>query len=746
VILPRVTKELNLELVRPDAIRADEGTPGSIRTLERHQMLILFLTKEANDGYASWNRFQALYPVSVDRGEVQTVEKTRYYRLVLPLEPTKPAISSHPLTWTTISHVVWDGMPPDTLNPSQQQAMLDWLHWGGQLILVGGAGPSFSLLKDSFLAPYLPADTTGENALLTRDDLAPLSAEYPPPYHSFARDDEGNAEIYSPEPPVRNGPRYRGPTPIRPKADRPVFLSGLTPKPGAIGIPLGEGSGRLVGVEWRMGRGRVLMLALDPTDPALAAWPGLDTFVRRVVLRRPEEGRPGPPVWNGRKQNTAVNMLPGADLSWVRYVSRDLGAVLARPPAPPPKLAIGPRLEKKAKPTFDQSLPAPEDEDSQMVALDAPVAEWVDTSGLPRFSRASLEHASGIKIPSSTFVLEVIVGYILLLVPLNWLICRHLLRRKELAWVAVPVLALGFAVGVERLAAYDMGYNSACDEIDVLELFAGYTRAHVSRFASLYSTGRTRYAISFPNNPSALALPLDNGRSLRGEDVSTTIWQSYPIPALEGYLVQPRSLAMYRAEEMATLDGTINLETDEGTRKIVNGTSLELRDAVLVDTGGPDDKVETYLGTIGPGAVVDVKAAERAAPPSDDVFRREVLLGALRDYYEDRPENKGELRLVAWIEGPAGGQKIEPVVDRHRGFTAVVAHLAMGPPPVADTPTYDAHAKGAPAAPKPAVDARYEQTITRRGGMVVPPQSKLRRPALGSAPASGGGSTAPLPK
>src|SRR5262249_54780353 len=153
----------------------------------------------------------------------------------------------------------------------------------------------------------------------------------------------------------------------------------------------------------------------------------------------------------------------------------------------------------------------------------------------------------------------VILAYVLSVVPLNWLVCRYVLGRRELAWVVVPVLSIGFGVGVERAAAYDMGYNSACDEIDVVEAYGGYPRAHVSRFASLYSTGRTRYPIAYPGDPTALALPLDNGRTDRGEDVSTAVFQSYPVPALEGYLVQPRSLAFFRAEQLASLDGAVSL-------------------------------------------------------------------------------------------------------------------------------------------------------------------------------------------
>jgi hypothetical protein len=720
VLLPRVPRELNLELIRPDAIRADEGTPGSLRTLERHQMLMLFLTKDANAGYASWNRFQAFYPTSVDRSDIPAVERTRYYRMVLPLDEGKPALSSHPLTWSTISHIVWDGFAPDTLNPSQQQAMLDWLHWGGQLTLVGGPGAGFSLLKDSFLAPYLPADAEGENALLSRDDLKPLSASYPPPFHVAPLEGQEGGEFELSEPELRLPGQYRTQVAIKPAPDRPVFLAGLVPKPGAVGIPLGASSGRLVAVEQRVGRGRILMLALSPLDPAVAAWPGLDTFVRRVVMRRPEEERLGLTVWNGRQHEApAVNLLPAGALSWVRYLSRDIGAVLARgpqrpPPVPPvpPIPPGGAAIPKVAIAGSSTALPDELDiaEEYTSWNADTPVAEWIDSSLLPRMCRDALEKASGIKIPNAGFVLKVLLAYIIVLVPLNWLAFRYIIRRRELAWVTVPLLAFGFAVGVERAAAYDMGYNSACDEIDILETFGAYPRAHVSRFASLYSNGRTRYTISYPNNPTAVALPLDNGRSLRGEDISSAVWQSYPIPALEGYLIQPRSLAMFRAEEMTTLDGSITLEGDGDQRQILNGTSMELRDAVLVGVGKSEEKVETYLGTIAPRATVEVRAVEGAESEArDGDFSRDRFLEAFRDYYEDRPENHRELRLVAWTPQLVGGQNIEPQVDRHRGYTAVVAHLRFGPPPKSDDRVYFALAKGA--------DARLEfRAPETRGG------------------------------
>ena len=690
------SKTLDIELIQPDAIRPDEIWPASLRVLGAQQMLVLFLTKDASDAYAPWDRYQAMFPTAVDRGDPTALDRARYFRSVHPLEPDKPRLSGHPLTWTTISHVVWDGMSPENLNPQQQQAMLDWLHWGGQLILVGGAGPSFAILKDSFLSPYLPAEPSGENAALSREDLNPLAVSYPPPFRPNPDEIEEEDKPDDIPVPVRRriNDRYLGPIAIKPKENRPVFLMGLKPLPGSLSIPLGEGSTRLVGVEKRVGRGRVLMLAINPTDPALSSWPGMDSFVRRVVLRRPEENRTirGSTSSGEHLSLSRYGSLTGPELSWVRYLSRDMDA-----PIGPIRRPYVNRSLARSNNVSDRTLDDPDPAEQEYLPGEVAVAEWVDSATLPRHCRDALEAASGIKIPDASFVLKVVLAYILLLVPLNWLLCRYVFHRRELAWVLAPVLSIVFAVAVERAAAYDMGYNSACDEIDILEIHGDYPRAHLSRFASLYSTGRTRFTIAFPNDPTALALPLDIGRALRGEDVQSAVFQSYPVPALRGFLVQPRSLGMFRSEQMVSLDGAIALETEEGVRRVVNNGALELRDARLVDVDGSKEPPEIYLGTIAPGTTAEVKPMSRTASEAGDAqaLHHERLLDRFTTYFENRPENQGEVRLVAWVARPMAGPTIEPPVDRHRGFTAVVVHLRIGPPPAPDGPTYNSLAKRA---------------------------------------------------
>ena len=94
------------------------------------------------------------------------------YRIA-PTQPNvRPNLPSHSLFWTTIAYVLWDDLDPNLLDLDQQKAMLDWLHWGGQLIL---SGPdTLDTLRASFLAPYLPATSSGTREL-TPSELGELS-------------------------------------------------------------------------------------------------------------------------------------------------------------------------------------------------------------------------------------------------------------------------------------------------------------------------------------------------------------------------------------------------------------------------------------------------------------------------------------------------------------------------------------------------------------------------------------------
>jgi hypothetical protein len=685
MMLPTFASSLNLELHRPEAIRPDAVWDVKLLRLEPHQMLIPVLGQEALS-YVIWGqKFQAFRHLGREERDLQVADFQRYYRLVVAQKPDQPLLSPHPLTWTSISHILWDGQSPEKLSGGQQQALLDWLHWGGQLILMGGAGSNLQLLQDSFLNPYLPADPSGENALLTAADLAPLSEAFRAP-EGFPRDQlpdevaENEGDLSS----SSSDREDRLSDTIEPLPQKPLYLEGLRPREGATTIPLGPSDARLLAVEKRVGRGRVMIVATRLTDPAFTRWAGLDTLVRRVVLRRPDDV-----VAPGRRR-----FLDGSELSWLRYVARDLSAP-ARPRFASPGLP---------------GVPGQPGENPQPAAS---VAAWLDDAEVPRQAREVLSDASGISIPDDQFVLKVLLAYGIALVPLNYAVCRFLMGRREWAWIVVPVLAMGFAIAVERAAAYDLGFDSACDQLDLLEIQGGYSRAHLSRFAAVYSTGRVRYAVSYPGDPTAVALPMGSDQGLRGQELEQSDWVSAPVPELAGLPVQPRSLSMLRSERLVDLGGRVDLLGESGDLRVANRSDLELRDAVLIDV---DAQREFRLGTIRPGETVEVPAIAQPVGVEENGSetiawaRAGDLLKSLKTYRffaatgQPNPEDAGSYRLVAWMPDGLPGQSIQPTPDRQRDLTLVVAHLRYGATPSPFEPLYDS-AQVPPPAPSPAPEA-----------------------------------------
>ena len=661
-------KSLESALYHPDGVLPIQP-PGIDRqpltVLDSDQFLIVALSADP-DNYRFLSTMQCVEPGSEALDE-QPRDKRRYFALVTQLQPTKPLVADTALGWTTTAYVICDDLDPGLLSARQQEALVDWLHLGGQLIISGGSAAT--RLEQSFLAPYLPADVVGSAQLA---DLSKLSGLYP-----TAR----TAEKPTPQP---------KPIPIQP--NKPVYFAKLAPRPEADKVEAPDliGDVPLV-VERQVGQGRVLMAAFSLYEPDLVKdWKeGYDTFWRQRIFKI-DETIPNASFQIGQTGRTYVR-LPARKLSRLRLLSRDFGAGTYKQ---------RPVVQEKAKPEDEifgattVQVPGPRDE----LAEKDGVAEWRDTTPVPDAARQTLLAATGIKIPPPEFVLAAAISYLVVLVPLNWLVCRFGLRRPELAWLSAPVIILAFSVGIVRFARVNVGYDSTSHEIDVVELFAGYPRAHISRFTCVYSGSRGRYQFRY-DDAAALALPMSIGNVQRGKNVERIYldWdmtEGFPM-TLGRYEVVPRSIGMVRAEEMKMFAGPMRLlpGTDAGQWSLDNQTGWELwdchlvRGTELVRLG--DIKPGEHLqypppaqnATVSPAAVDENSAVHRIKETGGSMTGHSTTreLGDLSPLrmmalLEDRAIDSGT-RLVGWAPKTVPGQQVHPKTDKAIGFTIFVVHL-----------------------------------------------------------------------
>jgi hypothetical protein len=641
-----------------------------------HQFYFLVLSRDA-DRFSFVKRLDSIQPPGGD--DLVEANQTAHYRVLTPPIENRVPLPSHALTWTSIAYILWDDIAPSVLTSDQQLAMLDWLHWGGQLIISGPS--SLDSLTGSFLEPYLPAVSEG-SVDLTDADFTALNENW------------------------CNGV---------PQLDPAESWSGVRLKLADDATPL-YGSGDLI-VERRLGRGRIVVTRFAIGQQSLVNWRGYDNVFNACLLRRPPRTFSVDATdevmcrWAKRAYVNDPRLI-----SQLRYHSRDEGASYAY-------LAEHETRERSLG--FDPYGQNGNIDLNESESIEPGVAGWSDFTAVATSARQSLQQTSGIDVPDASFVLRMLLGYLIILVPINYAIFRGM-GRVEWAWVAVPVISLGCSALIVHLAQLDIGFVRAETEVGVVEIQPGYERAHVTRYVSLYTSISTEYDFDF-DDPGALVQPFSvTGKDtlFAGQSPTVVNYRRDRGVKLSGYQVASNSLGMVHSEHMTEMGGAISIRQQGGRMTLVNASRMTIREAAIV---APDGVAR--LGTVEPGASVtfvptpkpaavpapkrgaaarpsktasdtadDTTAAPQTstatATPSDtpsdtqndtqnhappDIVAKGTLNidGLLRYAEENCPPE--ETRLIGWTDEKVPGMSMVPTASQQRQANMIIVHLEHAP-------------------------------------------------------------------
>jgi len=575
-----------------------------------------------------------------------------YYRVHLLAAEKRTTLPPHALFWTSIAYILWDDAEPGTLRLEQRDALVDWLHWGGQLIV---SGPdSLDALSNSYLGPYLPATSTRTREL-TAADLKELD------------------DVWTPGVGGKPGRRLA-----------PVdSWSGieLDVHPEARAVP---GTGGLL-VERRVGRGRIVVSAFDLDGPELTSWPGFDGFFNACLLGRPAR------AFDETDFETQVRWADG------RFGRFDARAVC--------------KLHYFGRDTGEKAVGAPEDDvfggQSGALALGgeepsphhgSEMGSWTDFNLVANSARETLQDAARIEVPERMFVVWVVAVYLLILVPANWIVFRSI-GRVEWAWAAAPVIAIVYTVVVIRLAQLDIGFARSLTEVAVVETQGDHPRAHVTRYTALYTSLATTYDFLL-EDPGAQVQPFPASnetdyRFLAGEGLSRLQYRFGGDVRMRGFHVTSNTTGMVHSEQMADLGGPIALEeAPDGGSQVVNETAFTLHEAGVVRRAESGQVETAWLGTLEPGEGADLRfgpregnvagrlwANQRSRSPLTAAqgahralnFRKLVELAEHPDRLEP-----GDVTLVGWLDEEIPGLTIRPAAPQSRRAALIVAHLRYG--------------------------------------------------------------------
>ena len=499
-------------------------------------------------------------------------ENYLYYRVLTPKLDRIAPLPSNPLTWTSMAYILWDDANPGMLTRDQQVAMLDWLHWGGQLII---SGPNtLEKFKGTFLEEHLPA------SFVKAVEIDHAAVEALDQAWSLPNKKSGGVRSLEVLP------------------DKPLVGIEFEKHPDAHFI---EDTGQLV-VERRVGGGRIVATAFSLTDRAIVRWTSYDSFFNACLLRRPHrrfdfQNLMLDCVWEDYDRKLAGDARLTTTL---RYFSRDIGhfASSVRGTRRGP---ISQTTGRAAEPMSTQDL---QDDAREEVVVSPAVtnpagddwhflgyplakqgmAAWNDQSGASDAAREALKVAAGISIPRGDFVLKVLVAYLIVLAPVNWAVFR-LIGRVEWAWVAAPILAIIGAIVVIRLAQLDIGFARSVTEVAIAEVQGEYPRAHITRYSAMYTSLASSYDVVFDDQAS-LASPFgantDHSLGLHDATYTVSLRRDRNL-RLSGFQVASNDVESVHTEQMAELGGSFRLiGRGSAELKINNATPLSLSDVGLL--------------------------------------------------------------------------------------------------------------------------------------------------------------------
>ncbi|HMP80103.1 MAG TPA: hypothetical protein PKD54_11670 [Pirellulaceae bacterium] len=578
---------IRIELVSPAGIVVhSESQP--IQILQPFQNHIVVLSKTPD-------RYRVLRLIdAVALPVLGNMVAPPFYHVVLPTAGHPVPIPRNVFAWTTIAYVLWDDFSPQDLDAFQQQAMLDWLHFGGQLIINGPT--SMSSLRGSFLEPYLPADSRGAKNLIAAD-FEELNQNWSIPMAEVS----GRRELQIPN-------------------SSPMIGLSLDCRPGCEFV---NGTGSLV-AESQVGRGRIVVTAVNLQDPRLRQWQSFSGFFHGAILRRPartfDKSLWGEVSFRWKKNQSSVIFDPLLATT-LRFTSRDLWTSGTSPEihwhVPPLKDASdggwpglgGPSTTREDEPMSFFIVSGSTKRDLEDVlhfggydAHDqAGTGGWNDHQGIAAAAREILTNAAGITPPTRTFVLRMLLGYLAVLAVVNWGFFK-LIGRVEWAWAAMPIVALIGAFVVVRSAQLDIGFVRSETKVGLLELHGGYERGHLTQFTGVYSSLSTRFHIDFPSSHGLAAPFAYRPDAAPGPSPAQAItFRRDASHQFRNIVVQSNSTGMTHEEDFIQLRGPIQAIEDQGSWRLENNSELELEFTGVLWREGKDHYRLAWLGRCNPG-------------------------------------------------------------------------------------------------------------------------------------------------
>ena len=232
---------------------------------------------------------------------------------------------------------------------------------------------------------------------------------------------------------------------------------------------------------------------------------------------------------------------------------------------------------------------------------------------------STLGNLPGLDLPSLQLTGALVLLYVLLVGPVNYLVLGAM-RRRALAWVTVPLIAVIAAGGAYGAGVFTKGRSVQANQITILHLQPGWDRAYQETYTGIMAPSRGDYQATISGSPLLISPIAGNGaydvsalgtgsRSGIRVDVdhNNIVLPGMTAFALSGFATESLTSAPQLAAHVKLVNGKL-------TGTIENHSNLDFTDAVLI----MGDNFQT-VGALRPGATtsvsLDVKPANQSGQP-----------------------------------------------------------------------------------------------------------------------------------
>ena len=208
-------------------------------------------------------------------------------------------------------------------------------------------------------------------------------------------------------------------------------------------------------------------------------------------------------------------------------------------------------------------------------------------------------------LPSIEGLLVLLLGYILLIGPVNYLVLRRL-DRREWAWVTMPLLVVGFTVAAFAMGFVLRGTDVIVNQVALVRAAPGTDAAQAQVYLGVFSPTRGSYDVGVPGG-ALLSAPYSGEGFGQGGSQGLDVVQGDP-SRLRQLAVGYGTLRAVRAEAPVLaprIEADLRLEGDRVLGTIRNASALPLaKPAVVLGSA------VVVLPDLAPGAsaTVDLRA------------------------------------------------------------------------------------------------------------------------------------------